>query len=308
MSMSILPSQAAQQITQTVGVNQQRVGQASENEAATGVRATQGASYTAGLAAIAYQRAGNDDDAAQASRQKSATGVDLDDPAVQDTIRRLEARDLEVRVHEQAHIAAGGQHVTSGASYTYQTGPDGKRYAIGGEVGIDTSPVNNDPAATIEKAEQIVRSAMAPAEPSSQDYAVARQAQSMMVEARQELAAAEQEERLAVDNEAAEQTADDFSAEIADDRFSLSSATNSTAPFAELFNQLQGIGGNSNQQTVNVSDASTANASASTATTWQQMRASSLYQATESMNMPTEKELVGGFQHNAPRIGIYFSV
>ena len=50
-------------------------------------------------------------------------------------VSELKARDQVVRAHEAAHLAAGAGIVTRGASYTYQTGPDGQRYAIGGEVG-----------------------------------------------------------------------------------------------------------------------------------------------------------------------------
>ena len=69
-----------------------------------------------------------------------------------DQLRELQERDREVRSHEQAHISAGGSLVNGGASYTYQTGPDGKQYAVGGEVSIDTSKVPNDPDATMDKA------------------------------------------------------------------------------------------------------------------------------------------------------------
>jgi hypothetical protein len=58
-------------------------------------------------------------------------------------LRRVEAlqkRDREVRAHEMAHVAAGAGVVTSGASYSFETGPDGRRYAVGGEVGINVSP------------------------------------------------------------------------------------------------------------------------------------------------------------------------
>ena len=76
---------------------------------------------------------------------------------------------------------------TSGASYAYPTGPDGQDYAIGGEVGIDTSPVSGDPAATIAKARTLIRAALAPAEPSGQDHQVAAAAKSMESAALQEV-------------------------------------------------------------------------------------------------------------------------
>ncbi|KUJ71726.1 hypothetical protein AVO41_04440 [Thiomicrospira sp. WB1] len=108
---------------------------------------------------------------------------------MEQVVAQLKARDREVRSHEMAHVAAGGQYVTSGPTYTYQTGPDGQRYAIGGSVGIDTSPVSGDPEATIQKAQQVIAAAMAPAQPSNTDRQVASQASQMAMQARAELAA-----------------------------------------------------------------------------------------------------------------------
>jgi hypothetical protein len=108
-------------------------------------------------------------------------------------LRELKARDREVRAHEQAHIAAGGRYVRGGASYTFQRGPDGKQYAIGGEVKIDVSK-KRDPEATLEKAQQIQRAALAPAQPSTTDRAIAAKAAQMAVEARAEIAQEKREE------------------------------------------------------------------------------------------------------------------
>jgi len=93
-------------------------------------------------------------------------------------VEELKKIDTEVRRHEMAHIAAGGQFITSGANFTYKQGPDGKNYVIGGEVGIDTSPVPGDPEATIRKMRQIKNAALAPANPSAQDLKVASKAAS----------------------------------------------------------------------------------------------------------------------------------
>lgn len=106
----------------------------------------------------------------------------------------LKVRDSEVRAHELAHVMAGGSLVRKGASYQYTTGPDGKRYAVGGEVSIDISPVEDDPSATITKMEQVKRAALAPAEPSSQDRSVAATAAQNEAEARQELLSGDSEE------------------------------------------------------------------------------------------------------------------
>lgn len=120
---------------------------------------------------------------------------------VQRVVMQLKSRDMEVRAHEQAHVAAGGQYVTSGASYSYQTGPDGKRYAVGGEVGIDTSPISGDPQATLAKAQQVQAAALAPAEPSSQDMRVAAQATQMASQARAEIAASQSPQTDATEDE-----------------------------------------------------------------------------------------------------------
>jgi len=122
-----------------------------------------------------------------ASTPRGADGEPLTEEEL-DVVRQLAARDREVRAHEQAHVAAAGPYATGGPSYTYQTGPDGQRYAIGGEVGIDTSPVPGNPEATLRKARTILAAANAPAEPSAQDRAVAAAAASMMAQAQAELA------------------------------------------------------------------------------------------------------------------------
>ena len=110
----------------------------------------------------------------------------------QSEVQALKVEDQQVRNHEQAHLSAAGGFATSGANYDFTTGPDGKLYATGGDVSIDTSPVANDPEATIRKAETIRRAALAPAAPSSQDYKVAAQASQMANKARMELLQSQQ--------------------------------------------------------------------------------------------------------------------
>ncbi len=115
-------------------------------------------------------------------------------PQEQQTVRELAARDREVRAHEQAHIAAGGGLVHGGASFSYVVGPDGKRYAAGGEVQISVSEAQT-PEETQAKAQRIRRAALAPANPSGQDRAVAARAAQMAQEAAREAAARSQEEQ-----------------------------------------------------------------------------------------------------------------
>lgn len=101
-------------------------------------------------------------------------------------IVELELRDQEVQVHEAAHAAVGGQYAGA-PSLDYETGPDGKRYAVSGEVNIDMSKISGDPAATMQKADVIRAAALAPAQPSSQDRNVAARAAQMKAEAQAEL-------------------------------------------------------------------------------------------------------------------------
>lgn len=106
----------------------------------------------------------------------------------QKQVDALEKQDRVVRAHEQAHIAAGGSLVRGAAHYEYTTGPDGKKYASGGEVSIDTSTSSGNPDATIQKAYQIRRAALAPADPSGQDQKVAAEATQMITQAQAEKA------------------------------------------------------------------------------------------------------------------------
>ncbi len=82
----------------------------------------------------------------------------------QERISELSARDRDVRAHEAAHAAVGGQFAGS-PQFTFTRGPDGVSYAVGGEVSISTGAVANDPEATIAKARQIKSAALAPADP-----------------------------------------------------------------------------------------------------------------------------------------------
>lgn len=101
-------------------------------------------------------------------------------------LRELQKVDQSVRTHELAHMAAAAGLAKGGPSYSYQRGPDGKNYAVAGEVHIDTS---REPTAdaTVEKMRQVRRAALAPADPSPQDQKVAAQATILMGEAMQEM-------------------------------------------------------------------------------------------------------------------------
>lgn len=104
-------------------------------------------------------------------------------------VQRLAARDAEVRAHEAAHAAAAGG-LGGGPSYSYEQGPDGKRYAVEGEVQVQVEK-GRTPEETIRNAQTVRAAALAPAQPSSQDRAVAADAAALEAEARQELAEAQ---------------------------------------------------------------------------------------------------------------------
>lgn len=111
----------------------------------------------------------------------------------QQEVERLKDRDREVRAHEQAHARAGGPHAGS-PSYEYESGPDGRLYAVSGEVQIDSAPVDGDPEATIVKMDIVLRAALAPQDPSAQDSRVAAEARAAKAEAQAELRKQTQEE------------------------------------------------------------------------------------------------------------------
>ena len=101
-------------------------------------------------------------------------------------VEELKRRDAKVRAHEQAHSSAGGPYAGA-PRLQFTRGPDGKFYAVAGEVSIDTSAIAGNPQATIRKMQQVKRAALAPQEPSSQDRRVAAEADRKMLQARQEI-------------------------------------------------------------------------------------------------------------------------
>lgn len=107
--------------------------------------------------------------------------VETDSKEEKDAIVELQARDAEVRAHEAAHMSAGGS-AAGVASFEYQQGPDGKMYAVGGEVSIDIS-TDGDPKTTKAKMQRVLAAALAPADPSPQDIKVATTAAMLMMRA-----------------------------------------------------------------------------------------------------------------------------
>jgi hypothetical protein len=102
-------------------------------------------------------------------------------------VAKLVARDHQVRGHEAAHLAAAGPMATT-VEYTYEMGPDGKIYAVGGKVKLTVSP-GQTPEETLAIARQVRAAAQAPADPSGQDVLVAAEAGEMEADAVRQIAA-----------------------------------------------------------------------------------------------------------------------
>ena len=113
-------------------------------------------------------------------------------PAEKQQVAKLQATDTEVRAHEAAHQAGGGG-LAGGASFSYTRGPDNKMYAVAGEVPISMEE-GSSPQETIANARKVQAAAMAPANPSPQDYSVASSARVMEMKAQQQLAKEQQQE------------------------------------------------------------------------------------------------------------------
>lgn len=90
-------------------------------------------------------------------------------------VTKLQQRDQQVRQEEEAHAAVAGD-LAGPINYVYQTGPDGRQYAVGGSVGIQTAALSGDPAEVRRQAGRVAAAANAATNPSAQDYAAARQA------------------------------------------------------------------------------------------------------------------------------------
>jgi len=106
-----------------------------------------------------------------------------EDPRVQQTIAQLKSIEEKVKAHEAAHKSGGA--ATGPVSYSYTRGPDGKNYITGGEVPITIS-TGSTPQETISRMQQVIQAALAPADPSPQDRAVAAQAAAIQQAARLE--------------------------------------------------------------------------------------------------------------------------
>jgi hypothetical protein len=103
-------------------------------------------------------------------------------------IRRFREIEKDVLAHEAAHaVSAGGMGWP--VVYRYATGPDGRRYIVGGHVMISV-PKGRTPEEQLRILSRVIGAALANPDPSPGDKAVARWAARAELEALRELQAA----------------------------------------------------------------------------------------------------------------------
>ena len=176
---------------QTAQAQQQQSGFGPRRQSAGGSIAT-GGGRLASATLLTAQEAGQ----GQSSGNAAASDLSEEEQA---QVAKLKQIDAKVRAHERAHASVGGAHAGA-PSYTYTRGPDGQMYATGGEVAIDLG-AESDPEATLQKATQVAAAALAPADPSGQDRAVAAAAAQLRLEA---LAQIREEKRAEQEQQQAE--------------------------------------------------------------------------------------------------------
>jgi hypothetical protein len=109
----------------------------------------------------------NKDDASRISSNEN-----YDEKDYERVLDKFEATDARTHTHEQTH--ASSVHAST-PDYTYQQGPDGKLYALGGSVRMDTS-VPKDEAAAAAKMENLSQASTAPHDLSAADAQISRTA------------------------------------------------------------------------------------------------------------------------------------
>ena len=154
------------------------------------------------LKSVGYRHREEESSGQESSEESDETNEEPELNAAEDTnlsehekkkVRELKDTDTRVRAHEMAHKAAAGSLAAGGPYYDLQKGPDGQNYAVGGEVPIRL-PRTDDYSQALKDAQQAERAALAPADPSPEDYAAAAAFRQRAVEARAKLAKETQED------------------------------------------------------------------------------------------------------------------
>lgn len=195
--LNTLPSNFASAVTPFVALGRAPVGEENTDLKTSSLKPLEEGAESA---RSDNRRQSNDQTADADSEHKRADGATKESEARelqerQEQISQLAKRDREVRAHERAHAAVGGQYAGA-PRYETVRGPDGVNYAVAGEVSIDTSKIPGDPQASLAKALQVHAAATAPSDPSAQDRRVAAEASRMAADARAELAQLLREEQV----------------------------------------------------------------------------------------------------------------
>jgi len=109
-------------------------------------------------------------------RFEVSSAYEVDENDYQRVLNKFKSTDSNVRAHEQTH--ASTTNTTTPIQYNYQMGPDGKLYAVGGSVRVDTS-IPDDPKEASYKLDKLKKSATSVDEMSAADSAISIQANLM---------------------------------------------------------------------------------------------------------------------------------
>ncbi len=100
-------------------------------------------------------------------------GKNYDQNDYERVLDKFKNLDSQTRAHEQLHASL--TNTKAPISYNYQMGPDGKLYAMGGNVKIDTS-IPEDEGAALAKLNELQKASLASGGLSSADAQIARDA------------------------------------------------------------------------------------------------------------------------------------
>lgn len=134
-------------------------------------------------------------------RPRNAPGAPLDQED-QARLAEMRARDKDVRDQKAAQARAAAPYAGA-ANFEYETGPDGRQYAVSGEVKIDVSATVGDASETARKMEQILSATLAADELSVEDRRVLAEARKQRLEAQTDIIAANAEQRAGAAEEEA---------------------------------------------------------------------------------------------------------
>ena len=149
------------------------------------------------------------------AKENSASGNKELTQQEQQEVMELKNTDAKVKAHEHAHKAAAVGLKTTGPNYEYETGPDGKKYAVAGDVNVSYAK-SSDPEVNLQNAQKLKAAALAPTDPSSQDRKVAQKADQEIAEAKREIM--EEQAETEEEEEASETNSDMTSTQNADSK------------------------------------------------------------------------------------------